>query len=142
MAATKLHPAIGKNRYCGPAALSIITGLSTDECAKVLREVSGRRAIYGIGSHYMIQAMQRLGVDHVRRDADTSCDPSCIGIGRTLAVWMTAAPVSRYLLVITGHYVVCDTQSGMVCDNGTVYPLAIDRYRKARKHVRQAWRLV
>jgi len=57
-----LHPAIGGNRYCGPGALAILTGKTTDETAAVLRAVSGKRAIRGINRKHMMAACGLLGL--------------------------------------------------------------------------------
>lgn len=59
-----LHPvnrAKRGNRYCGPACISILTGLDTTDCARLLRFTSGQRAIYGIGMPYMKPALRLLG---------------------------------------------------------------------------------
>ena len=37
----------GHNRYCGPAAISIISGLDTAQATALLRERTGRRTITG-----------------------------------------------------------------------------------------------
>lgn len=50
----------GLNKYCGPAFLSALTGKDTDECAKVLSEVSGKREIKAIEVEYLIKALNRL----------------------------------------------------------------------------------
>lgn len=38
----------GRNRYCGPAAIAALTGLTTDDSAFLLRAVTGRRRIQSI----------------------------------------------------------------------------------------------
>lgn len=52
----------GGNRFCGPAAISAVTGCSTDEAARVLRSVNGKRAIMGTGPRDMRLAYSHFGV--------------------------------------------------------------------------------
>ncbi len=63
---TRLHHALptagrGHNRYCGPAALAAITGLSTGEAAKLLREISGKAYIKGTAVSTMLAALNQCG---------------------------------------------------------------------------------
>lgn len=57
----KHEGAFPKNRYCGPAALSIISGISTGEAAKLLRVITGARAIRGTYTSSMRWALEDLG---------------------------------------------------------------------------------
>jgi hypothetical protein len=62
----KIHPvknATGdNNRYCGPAALSIITGMTTGEAARLLRFLSGKASIKGTTTGQMMRAFKNCGV--------------------------------------------------------------------------------
>lgn len=60
----------GSNRYCGPAALSIITGMDTDRTAKLIREISGQRFVKGTAYGTMIWALEKLGYSCLRLPAD------------------------------------------------------------------------
>ena len=51
-----------KNRYCGPAAISAVTGMTTAEAAKLLRVVSGARSIKGTDSALMRDALRECGI--------------------------------------------------------------------------------
>jgi hypothetical protein len=57
----KLHRPTGKNRYCGPAALSAMTGFTTDQCAAVIRMVSGKTMVKGASTGEMINAIRAMG---------------------------------------------------------------------------------
>ena len=50
------------NRYCGPAALSIVTGMATGEAARLLRHHSGKASIKGTTDGQMIRAFRACGV--------------------------------------------------------------------------------
>lgn len=51
-----------KNRYCGPSALSAVTGMTTGEAARLLRFVSKRRSIKGASTHSMARALALCGI--------------------------------------------------------------------------------
>lgn len=57
-----LNPIEGKNRYCGPAALATILGVTTDHAARVIRGGSNERWIKGVRVDHMAMAMAQLGV--------------------------------------------------------------------------------
>ena len=58
----KLHQIHGKNRYCGPAAISAITGASTDDAAYAIRQKSGQRYVKGSACNHVLAALRDSGV--------------------------------------------------------------------------------
>ena len=56
------HPIKGRNRYCGPAAMATILGVTTDHAARVLRGLTGERWIKGVSVQHLTAAMEQLGV--------------------------------------------------------------------------------
>lgn len=54
------------NPFCGPAALSIITGLHVDECVKLIQQRIGNKLISGIYFPTIIEIAQDLGFRHYR----------------------------------------------------------------------------
>ena len=50
------------NRYCGPSAISAVTGMTSGEAARLLRSVTGRTAIKGASSASVCSALARCGV--------------------------------------------------------------------------------
>ena len=86
------------NSYCGPAAISSLTGMTAEDGASLLRKVTGKRSIKGTPSWGMIKAFRELGmgVETVRVSANT--------IGK----W-TGRGTSRYLVIVggwtNGHYI-------------------------------------
>lgn len=66
-----LNPIQGKNRYCGPAALATILGVTTDHAARVIRGFSNERWVKGVTVDHMAMAMAQLGVQarYTRIDA-------------------------------------------------------------------------
>lgn len=144
-----LHPAIGKNRYCGPGALSILTGYATDETAAVLRDITGKRAIFGIHHRAMLQALARFGM----KTYPLPIEPKQFTLGKWIADHEFKAAhahpdfksrwYGRYLVCITGHYcVVRFTESGTeVSDNKSIYPRPAAKYRHLRSFIKAAWRI-
>jgi hypothetical protein len=51
-----------KNLFCGPSAISILTGMTTGEAARLLRAVSGRRQIKGTGDGLIYKGLARCGL--------------------------------------------------------------------------------
>jgi hypothetical protein len=49
------------NTYCGPAAISAVTGCTTAEAAAVLRDITGRKAIKACWTREILTALRRLG---------------------------------------------------------------------------------
>ena len=142
MIETTLHPAIGRNRYCGPGALAIVTGHSTDDAAKLLRHLTGRRAIYGVGPHWMMPALRALGFAVAESWAPRE--------GRRVRladfVMGHVPSTGTWLLRCAGHYMVLelpgDGSTGWLADNNTVHPMPWPDYRKLSRHVKEAWKLV
>lgn len=132
-----LHPAIGGrrgNRYCGPAALSCVFGISTGDAAALLRDVSGARKIIGVTNDDLTRAMYQLGAKLVqnvpaRKRMHLDEFARCLEAG-------------IYVVNVTGHYVTLDTTTMEVCDNHTIYPLALSRYSMRRKCVKTSWKIV
>lgn len=89
--------------WCGPAAVSALTGRGTAEIIAILKQVSGRRRIKGVYNGWIAKALQRLGYSMFLRNVYGANKP-------TLARWTREHPVTRrtkFLLIqVTGHYVV------------------------------------
>jgi len=63
----KIHPVIKPrnksrhNRYCGPCALSILTGQDTGQCASIIRLLSGVHAVTGTSAGQIFNALNWFG---------------------------------------------------------------------------------
>jgi hypothetical protein len=135
----QLHPAIGGakgNRYCGPGALAILTGLDTGACAAAIRGVTGKPAVRGVRVGDLLDTAWRLRLRLQRLHSDD--------VTGTLGRWAARQRDGRYLVHVTGHYVVVRVCAGTVevCDNLSVYPQPLTQFRRSRVRVRRAWRVL
>lgn len=131
-----LHPAIGGNRgnsFCGPAALSSVFCISTSDAAAVIRDISGKAKIFGVHNWQLTGAMHSLGASFV--------EVTPKGTRSRLEDFARNIEPGTYIVNVTGHYVALDTTTMEVCDNHTIYPLALARYSKRRKCVKTSWRI-
>lgn len=108
----QLHPVKrgtkASNRYCGPAALSILTGLDTKDTARLLRDVSGFRSIKGTSRGAMKAALIKLGINVMRWSIPNTFP--CIK-PLTFVQWERVTRIARdtddtFLLVMGHHWAV------------------------------------
>ena len=98
------------NRYCGPSAISAVTGMTSGEAARLLRSVTGRTAIKGASSASVCSALARCGVcvERVEHRARVfTADFWRFEAYPTLAAWLKATHGTRggkVLLVSAGHH--------------------------------------
>lgn len=132
------HSGPRKNRYCGPSALSAITGLSTGDTAALLRKVSSKRSIKGTHTRHMKVALEWLGYR-------TGCDFDYEHLpakGRpTLLQWAKRREkVSETYLLSVGHHWAVVQGRRYVCGiiGGIV---SLKQSPKKRARVKAAWRV-
>ena len=63
----ELKQITGKNRWCGPAVVSFITGLSTDDVSLLIRQQTGRKKVTGTYASEVRRALNACGYSLVRR---------------------------------------------------------------------------
>jgi hypothetical protein len=123
------------NNYCGPAALSIITGMDTASAAERLRAITGRHAIRGIYTHELVSALDKEGYRVLRYRVQPE------GV-HTLARWLRLSrwrrrPDVYYLLVVARHFIVLKGRK--LADNHNPTGVFLRQYRHRRVRVRGAW---
>lgn len=93
----KLHDITGKNRYCGPAVIAALTGITTDEAADAIRHHSGQRSVRGAFTIYVLRALRDFGIESSKIDGAR---------GLTLAKWSEVARGRRctFLVVAGNHF--------------------------------------
>ena len=104
------HCLAGKNRYCGPAVVAMLTGTDSDAAAAAIRSVSGQRAVRGSSIQSVRGALAANGLMMCKEPVDgVSSTPRKSAL--TLAGWQrceerdkTAA--TTYLLIAGNHWLV------------------------------------
>lgn len=119
------------NRFCGPSALSAITGLPTDSTAQMLRMTTGRRQITGVGIVPMIKVLHGCGFLVTKAHDFT-------GPGRrrpTLAEWLDweERDVEEAYLVIAGNHWQVIKGDEYVCGLSTSVTSVTNRFRVKRR---------
>jgi hypothetical protein len=57
-------PANDKNRYCGPAAISILTGMTTGEAARMIRQSTDKALVKGTHASDLFKVLYRCGLSY------------------------------------------------------------------------------
>lgn len=133
----KIHPVThgpAYNRWCGPSALSALTGRTTDETSAVLRELTGRRSITGTSNSEILLALRHYGLSYAWRPV----------LGRmTLAAWLRADPPvgDQVMLVSAGRHWQVVTARRFVC--GKTLEIVGHRHPKVKRRaiVQYVWRI-
>ena len=93
-----------RNRYCGPAVISAVTGMVTGEAARLIRHVSGQRKVTGSYAHHVIRALKLCNVGYSSNKffgLDTKQQP-------TLAQWLKSSKdirtSGRVFLIVAGNH--------------------------------------
>ena len=94
-----------RNRYCGPAVISAITGMTTGEAARLIRHSSGRRAVMGTSVLEVTDALEMCGVKSKYQPFGMKLNRST---GPTLAGWLKATvkerTADRVFLIVAGWH--------------------------------------
>ena len=93
-----------RNRYCGPAIISSLTGMTTGEAARLIRSVTGQRKVTGVHTHHLIRALDFCGISFFPE----RCLRFLPQNKPTLAKWLKNSKESRstgrVFLVVAGHH--------------------------------------
>lgn len=107
---------IGMNKYCGPAVLSILTGKSTDDCARVISSINGKYTIEGITLSDLLTAASRLGFDNEAVPHGNSLYSTLIRLVNSDGL---------YIVTVANHFVAIEVSEKKIyfCDNHTKEPM-------------------
>jgi hypothetical protein len=123
----KLHDIHGGSRWCGPAALTALTGRPTDEMAAEIRKVTGRKMITYVYASELQETLESLGYT-TRLEYITGEKP-------TLARWLREREDRNAftIVLVTRHFV---TVKGVkLVDNRVKKPVFIRKAPGRRKRV-------
>jgi hypothetical protein len=93
----------GHNRFCGPAALSIIAGVDTAEASAVIRHVSRKRSVQGTSNWEILRSLALLGF---KASSAAKVDPLNLKSNPTLAAWLKRdeRDSKALYLIAAGHH--------------------------------------
>ena len=131
------HISTDRNRYCGPAVISAVTGMNTGEAARLIRSVSGQRAVRGAHTTHVRRAMKLCGIQSIYQ----RCTPKI-----TLAAWLreskTSRTTGRVFLVVAGHHFQLIEGRRYVCGRTRDIVSIKDKQVKRRARVEEVYELV
>ena len=113
------------NRYCGPAAISIINGCNTDDAAKLIRVYNGKRPVKGAFTSHVLKVLNDIGYNcyNVRFEG-----------GTTLAGWLRATHGERggkvFLVVAGKHFQVISGNRFCCARTGEIVGLKHDMVKR------------
>jgi len=126
---------IGLNKYCGPAVLSILTGKSTDECARVISLINGKYTIEGVELKHLLEAASRLGYDC------ESIIPASTLFGSLVRL---ANNDGIYIVTVTGHFIAIEVNNKKIyfCDNHTKEPMPAASSARLQQQVKAVHKVI
>ncbi len=125
------------NRYCGPAVISFLTGISTTDAAAAIRAHSGRTSVKGSYDHEVLAVLRSFGIE-ARRHLVGKPAP-------TLAGWLKRTveerSAGRVFLVSAGHHYQLITGRRYACGRiGEIVSVRDERVKR-RARVRVVYEL-
>tara|TARA_R100000458_G_C8218551_1_gene203669 strand:+ start:127 stop:969 length:843 start_codon:yes stop_codon:yes gene_type:complete len=131
-----LHPHRGKNRWCGPGAIAILTGVTTDDASRMIRAITGKRSCTGTPTTVLREVLRQCGIEsHPHNYLDTQKRP-------TLNQWVEQgnSQGGTYLVVAGNHFQILT--GDLFVDNQVKEPTAFEDLKKGkRRRVEATYRL-
>lgn len=127
---------MGFNKFCGPAALSILTGRNTDDCAMAITFVNGRYKVAGVSVGDIIAAGDRLGLDFHKQEVMT-------GHPLFFAASLLCKTNGMYLVLVPKHFIVLEVIDGVIhlCDNHTKTPINLQNSARLGQKVEGVYKV-
>lgn len=112
----------GANVFCGPAVISAVAGVTTDEAAKLVQDLRrSSRPVKAMYNSELIQVFSRLGFNTVYLDKY-----------KTSSLFYLLHSVllepGTYVFMVPGHFIAIEINSDgrkYICDNHTKKPLNV-----------------
>ena len=124
----------GSNRWCGPTAMSAVTGRTSDECAEVIQAGRGnKRPVKGVYSYDVIDGFRALGYKAVDLVLFRRNRP-------TFAEWIkNNAPGEGVTALVSVGYHLIVWHNGMVMDNGSWFERELKPLPSGHRRARVGW---
>ncbi len=126
-----------RNRYCGPAVISALTGMTTAEAARLLRHVTGKRSITGVYTRHLLQALKMCGIHITNKTFDIKSKPTLARFLDSGDLW----PCVTHLIVAGNHFQLVRDQQ-YVCGKTVDVVTVRNAKVKRRARVKQVFELV
>lgn len=131
-----VHTLKGRNRYCGPAVIALLTGMTTDDASRLIRTISRKPMVTGTSTKEMLVALDYSDVlhkqvlGHIPRDMKSR---------PTIAAWLeTIQPEKLYLVEAGNHWQLIG--SGHFVDGIVKKPVPVtDKRARRRSKIKNAW---
>ena len=127
-------PGMKPNDYCGPAAISCLTGVSCEFAAWHIK--AGRGTNRGVASVCVSELVDLL------RGLDCKVDEIEEAQGITLAKFdkdIVSGVKDAVLIYLTDHFIVCDPYDRTYYDNHVHGPQWIDEFPSPRRKIKHAY---
>lgn len=131
----------GPEAYCGPTAMSAVTGERISVIRDAVRYVSGRvetadgRAypVTGVSNEDLVDAMQLLGWEVIASETGNHRRDVCT-LGDFLDEYGDDGP---FIVCVTGHYYA--VSHGEICDTAICFPKEITQLNRGRAQWVRGW---
>ena len=90
------------NRYCGPAVISAVTGMTTGEAARLIRHVSGQRKVTGSHTFHVLRALALCNIHNRKMTVRTAF--SALTLNQWLKGSKDMRTSGRVFLIVAGNH--------------------------------------
>jgi hypothetical protein len=128
----------GQNKFCGPAVLSILTGLDTDEAARAIQRTTGiRHEIKGVLVTDLIKTIEAQGLKVEKQVASFNCSlfRACYHAYANPGVYLVELPRHVVALEVTPEKKI------YFCDNHTKESISIEASARLSQKVVGLWKV-
>lgn len=129
----------GHNRFCGPAVISALTKMTTNDAAALIRQRFGKKCVMGTQDHEVLDILTACGIKHKPGPGPRNV---------TLAAWLKATinerTPGRVFLIVAGHHWQLVSGRRYVCGRlptGEVVSIKHELVKRRAK-VARVWELV
>jgi hypothetical protein len=127
------------NKYCGPAVVSAVAGITTGEAAKLIRDLTNVRAVRGTSSWQLKRVFDELGYELQQHPAFFKPYPT---IARWLKNSKTIRTAGRIFLLSAGHHWQLVSGRRYVCGRTVEIVSVRDKRVKRRARVKTVWEII
>jgi len=127
----------GMNIFCGPAVLSIFTGLDTDSCAEEITKANGQFKIRGVYPVDLMKAGNAMGLEFT--EIPSFKGRSIFWAGSVLIKMLPA----MYLVTIPKHYIALEVRDHTIyiCDNQSKTEIELQNSARLSQKIERVWRV-